>query len=39
LTPSEAGIEDSATDLATGDDLNEAFVWMMIERHGRDPHG
>jgi uncharacterized protein (DUF305 family) len=33
LSPAEAGMEHSATDLATADDVNPAFAGMMIGHH------
>lgn len=33
LSPAEAGMEHSSTDLATADDVNQAFAGMMIGHH------
>jgi uncharacterized protein (DUF305 family) len=33
LSPAEAGMEHSATDIATADDVNRAFAGMMIGHH------
>jgi uncharacterized protein (DUF305 family) len=33
LSPGEAGTEHSATDLASADDVNQAFAGMMIGHH------
>jgi uncharacterized protein (DUF305 family) len=33
LSPAEAGMEHSGTDLATGDDVNQAFAGMMVGHH------
>jgi uncharacterized protein (DUF305 family) len=33
LSPAEAGMEHSATDLATADNVNQAFAGMMIGHH------
>lgn len=33
LSPAQAGMEHSSTDLATADDVNQAFAGMMIGHH------